>query len=194
MTAAKTREEPSWALLLGDVLALLFSFFVLLFAMSGIQDASFDDMRRSLARQLSGDPLAANAARRPEREQLADLLRPGMPLAYVAALLEERRTANSALAIARIAPTADGLQVTLPLSALSAQARPALRDLGALLGRLDNAMTVTVTMPAPDEALAAAQETASILAGAGRPARASAAPGSGPGRIDILLRQGRSPS
>ncbi len=127
--------DRGWMLMLGDLLALLLSVFVLVHAMSAMPAASWQALRAGLAQQPAVAP-APQAV--PVRSQA------GTPLAYVQAMLETQRGAIALLDAAAFTMTSEALSLSLPIDAAT-WPRSDLAALVALLRPHDNRLAIAVS-------------------------------------------------
>ncbi|GAB4138219.1 MAG: hypothetical protein Tsb0016_03990 [Sphingomonadales bacterium] len=180
--------DRGWMLMLGDLLALLLSVFVLVHAMSALPAASWQALRAGLAQQPAAAAPPLQAA--PVRSQA------GTPLAYVQAMLETQRGAIALLDDTAFTMTPDALALTLPMDAATWPRRE-LAALVALLRPHDNRLAVAVSGQGWISGLAQADELAAALAGAGydRPIdRRVAAAAAQPALALVILARQAEPS
>jgi chemotaxis protein MotB len=148
--AARKAGGQTWMVTFTDLVALMLTFFVMLFAMMTVEREAWNDLTESLAIRL--DRLAPPTPPRPD--ELLDMpdvrVAPGANIDYLGALLERRLAEREALAGGRVARRIDHLVVSLPGDLLfapgtarpSEAARTALFDLGGLLQHIDNVVEV----------------------------------------------------
>ena len=142
--------DPVWLITFADLVGLMLAFFVMMFAMSGIDGAKWRGVANALSRSL--DPVIAVEDEGPRAERNVEevAIEPGSDLDYLAALLARELAAEPALAAAVLRPVDDRIVISLPadllfepISArLGGQAGPALFALGGLLRNLDNRIEV----------------------------------------------------
>lgn len=149
LAAPKTGRQ-AWMVIFADLVALLLTFFVMLFAMMSVQTAAWRDLTESLAQQLQrvGPPAV------PKPVELLDMpdvrTTPGANLDYLATLLESRLDELPPLSNALVERKHDHLSVSLPSELLfaagtttpQAEARAGLFELGGLLRHIDNVVEV----------------------------------------------------
>ncbi len=143
-------QGQAWMVTFTDLVALMLTFFVMLFAMMSVEQAAWRNLTNSLAMQLErlGPPLVPQP---PELLDMPDVrVAPGDNLDYIATLLDERVDGVPALADARVLRRTDHVNLSLPSDLLFAPgtavpreaARAALFELGGLLRHLDNVVEV----------------------------------------------------
>lgn len=129
-----------WLVIFTDLIALLLTFFVMLFAMQEVDGARWQPIDESLSRNFA--PTLAD----PDRRAGADasiqplLTLPADDLDYLRALLLSRQADDPVLGKARFTGDGDGLLISLPADLLFASGRADLAEKGekavATLGRL----------------------------------------------------------
>ncbi|MBK1697730.1 OmpA/MotB family protein [Rhodovibrio salinarum] len=140
----------AWMVTFTDLVALLLTFFVMIFAMSNVKTQDWSSLTESLRRQLNsvaGQRVASPSMRMdvpsPERT-------PGDDLDYLAELLAGHLSETPALADARLRRGEDRLFLSLPADLLFAsgdftltpQAAEAVFQLGGVLRNMPNALAV----------------------------------------------------
>jgi len=144
------RASASWMVTLADLLALLLTFFVLLFSMNAVQMADWNSVIASFRRQFN--PEAARVSLEPvaDAEALRSFAPWGADLDYLAAVLRQK-LGTPPLEAAQLFRLADRLVISLPASFLFApgsavpkeEATQAAAALAADLRRLTNAVRVS---------------------------------------------------
>lgn len=146
---ARRRASGSWMITLADLLALLLTFFVLLFSMNAVQFANWQSVIASFRKQFN--PEAARVTTEPVAD--ADAVRRfepwGADLGYLAAVLRHK-LAQPPLAGAWLDRSGDRLSVIMPPGRLveaesgrpTPRAEAIARLLAADLGRLSNAVRI----------------------------------------------------
>lgn len=144
------KSRPVWMVTFTDLIALLLTFFVMLFAANQLQYDRWVALIESLSQSLSPDrgpaaehPQASENARPYAEERAADL-------SYLEALLRRKAAALPELAGIRFRRGREGLVLSLPAdrmfdggSALpTATARTAVAALGSVLAHIGNAVAV----------------------------------------------------
>lgn len=196
--------DTAWMTTFADLLALLLTFFVLLFSMNTVQDAQWRSVVRALKLQFAPHEARILRVPEPEAEAIKRFVRQAKSLDYLAALFRHKLSDDARWQGARLSRLGDRVVLSLPAdlvfdsgsAALTADARNLLGDLGELLRSLDNAISVAGhTDPAPisggryasnwDLSLRRAEAVAAALreAGYGRPVTAL---GYGDGRFSDL--------
>lgn len=138
-TDPRVAMTSGWSLLLADLLALLLSFFILLFSITPMNEANWAAMTSALTRQLNdieAPPQVVKGQILPRELSLT----PG----YVAQLLDERRGENRLLAQGHWAVVGDSLLVFLDKNTVLDGSGDDLGQLGSLLARLGNGLTIVV--------------------------------------------------
>jgi len=182
--SAAARANASWMVTLADLLALLLTFFVLLFSMNAVQIANWQSVIASFRKQFN--PEAARVMREPVPDASAvRQFEPwGADLGYLAAVLRNK-LGEPPLERARLTRLADRLVISLPADALfdpadgasTLAAYEVARVLATDLSRLANAIRVSArSLPVEDGgeaeagwtiALERADTMAALLARAG---------------------------
>ncbi|MFQ5784687.1 MAG: flagellar motor protein MotB [Alphaproteobacteria bacterium] len=163
--------DTRWLITFADLIALLLTFFVLLFAMSSVKDETWDVMINSLSQSLSPQRgwhdwinLVDHTAETVASPAAADL-------DYLYPLIVEKTRADSLLSRTTLGRFDDRLIITLPgdllfaadSAELGADAERALGLLGETLGHIGNRIEVdgyTDPQPVADGGLAANWELA----------------------------------
>ncbi len=178
--------DPAWMLTFADLVSLMLTFFVLLFSMSSVKTAKWEQMVQALTRRLNPTQQAQVSASS-ARHNIPKTFRPqAVNLKYFSALLEEKREDDPVLERS-VQTLSDGaLRLSMPADLLFEQGSARLTDraeqaLYVLAGVLDgvgNQVTVrghTDGSPVRDErytsnwelSLARATAVANGLHGAG---------------------------
>jgi|HubBroStandDraft_1064217.scaffolds.fasta_scaffold00147_9 chemotaxis protein MotB len=139
---------PGWMITFADLLALLLTFFVLVFATASVDQKDWQRVVQPISAYLTGRTIAAPAVAPPA---------PANParddLAYVSTLLDRLVADVPALAGAVVAREEHSVLLTLPPGA--GGAAPPLADLARLLAGLDNRIEILAhggTDPSPHAA------------------------------------------
>ena len=156
-TPRKPGFDRGWMLMLGDLLALLLSVFVLVHAMSALPATSWQALRAGLAQQPAPTPM-------PQAALVGSHV--GTPLAYVEAMLEAQRGKIALLSDAVLMMETDALWLSLPADA-AALSRRDLAALVMLLRPHDNQLAVAVSGQDWVSGLVQADQLAAALAQAG---------------------------
>ncbi len=140
----------AWMVTFTDLVALLLTFFVMIFAMSSVKTADWSSLTESLRRHLNsvaGQPVASPSMRMdvPSPDRV-----PGADLDYLAELLAGHLGETPALADARLRRGEDRLFVSLPADllfaagdfTLTSNAADAVFQLGGVLRNMPNALAV----------------------------------------------------
>ncbi len=144
------RISRSWLLTFSDVVALLLTFFVMMYAMNRVDTSRYRNVVDSLSRTLNPqvEPYAPQADA--ERSSAGLSPRRAADLAYLATLLAEKSREGEALAQVRLTLMEDRLVIALPAdllfstgsAALGDSAYAALYALGGVLGTIGNSISV----------------------------------------------------
>lgn len=190
---------PGWMITFADLLSLLLTFFVLVFATSSIEQKDWQRVVQPITTYLTGRTITAPHVAAPGEAQAR------LDLAYLSTLLDRLVADVPTLAGAQVAREEHALRLTLPSGRpWIGGTAPPLADLARLLAGLDNRIEVSLHVgadPSPHADPVAdwrrALQGASALAGeltrlgAARPFDASAAVdlAGGPGveRIEIEI-------
>ena len=147
----ETRSGPPvWMLSLADLISLLLTFFVMLFAMSKVKIDRWDEVVDSLSQSIKPSPREEND------EPMASLniprvyRKPAMNLDYLSAVIDDAIDDNPVLGDARMSRDADKLVISLPgdllfvsgSSEMTQKARQALFVLGGVLRNIGNRVGV----------------------------------------------------
>lgn len=149
----KSEEEKvgeSWLIIFADLLALLLTFFVLMFSMSSVQVSKWQAVVESLSENLNPsraqiqevDWHNIEAAMVPQKEALS--------LSYLKKIFEDKLQYDPILRRSSVTLLDDRLAITLPAdlifekgqSSFSREARNSMRELGASLQSIQNKVTV----------------------------------------------------
>ncbi len=138
---------PGWMITFADLLSLLLTFFVLVFATSTIEQKDWQRVVQPITTYLTGRTITAPKIATPEPAQAKQ------DLAYVAALLQRLIADVPALAGAQLQRGEHALVLTLPPGkSWIGGAAPPLADLARLMAGLDNRIEITLhggTDPSP---------------------------------------------
>lgn len=146
----EVRGTPAWMLSLADLVSLMLTFFVMLFAMSSVKVDRWSEVVDSLSRSIAPAPT------KPDDEPLAQMniprvyRKPAMNLDYLSAVIEDAIHGNPMLQNATLSRDADKLVISLPGDVLfiagsadmTADARKALFVLGGVLSNIGNRIGV----------------------------------------------------
>jgi chemotaxis protein MotB len=146
----KPNGPPVWMLSLADLISLLLTFFVMLFAMSKVKIDRWDEVVDALSQSIKPAPKEEND------EPMASLniprvyRKPAMNLDYLSAVIDDAIDDNPVLGDARMSRDADKLLISLPgdilfvsgSSDMTPQAKQALFVLGGVLRNIGNRIGV----------------------------------------------------
>jgi chemotaxis protein MotB len=140
----------SWIVTFTDLVSLMLTFFVMMFAMSNVKVDQWKNMTDALSRSLN--PLKLKSVVTPSAQfNIGSLFRkPAINLDYLASILREAVSRDSSLAGTRLIKQEDRLIIALPGNALfvdgraqlTEPARDALFSLGGVLRTIANQMAV----------------------------------------------------
>jgi chemotaxis protein MotB len=145
-------SQPSaiWLLTFTDLVALLLTFFVMLFSMSNVKIDRWKEMIDTLSQSLN--PARAEPAKVPSAQyNISSVFRKrAINLDYLTAVLEQKIGRSEVLKNSLIVPLEDRLIISLPgarlfaaeSAALNQNAGAALFDLGGVLRHIDNQIGV----------------------------------------------------
>jgi len=146
-TAPPRSMAPGWMITFADLLSLLLTFFVLVFATSSIEQKDWQRVVQPISAYLTGRTITAPQVAAPEPVQAK------LDLAYIATLLQRLVADVPALAGAQVMREEHALVLTLPPGkSWIGGAAPPLADLARLLAGLDNRIEITLhggTDPSP---------------------------------------------
>jgi len=200
----------AWMITFADLIALMLTFFVLLFSMSQLQQQKWQSLVESLAGNLNATYKTETAKFAADYQPEAQIIPPGADLDYLEPILREHFAADPMLTGGMIQRVEDGLSISFPderlfvgsAPELTARGAKVLFALGSVLRNLDNAVDVnarfrrsgtTVVAADWETALARSVAVIRILAQSGF-AGPIVARGQGDGAIragvlDLLVRE-----
>lgn len=143
-------SRRAWMITFADLVSLLLTFFVMLFAMQKVETKSWETFVESFASRLSAASHAPSADMTAMRTIPATSRHRAVGLDYLASVLETQRRHSPPLSGAQILRLEDRLVVALPgdllfapgEAAISVEGRAALYVLGGLLANVGNALEV----------------------------------------------------
>lgn len=143
-----------WMVTFTDLASLMTAFFIMIFAMSSLEEtrwqAAVDSLNRSLqpVRQSERVPTAADSIER-------GAVRPATALDYLAGVLARTLPEEPSLARVTLERREDALVITLPADDLLAAdgAAPALAAISGVLRNIENPVVVTAHVAAPADSL-----------------------------------------
>jgi len=148
--AARRTASPAWMVTFTDLVALMLTFFVLLFSMSTVERYKWQNLVRSLAGDM--DSVQAVDGAKPAVEFQIDQIRPvpGADLDYLTPLVEQLLATEPALATGTLRRESGQVVLSLPASALfdgtgsqlAGRADAAVYAIGRLIQTLDNRVEV----------------------------------------------------
>jgi len=140
----------AWIVTFTDLVSLMLTFFVMLFAMSNVKVDRWEAMTDALSRTLSPNNGAVPATATAKFNVATVVRKAAINLDYLAGVLQETVVADQLLSQSRIVRLEDRLIIALPgdllfqpgKAELSARARDALFSLGGVLRNLGNEIGV----------------------------------------------------
>ncbi|WP_246832892.1 flagellar motor protein MotB [Thalassospira sp. MCCC 1A01428] len=148
------KEEPSgppiWMLSLADLISLLLTFFVMLFAMSSVKVDRWDEVVDSLSQSIKPSPVDPTDEPTAQMNIPRVYRKPAMNLDYLSSVIEGAIRDNPVLMHARLKHASDKLIISLPgdvmfvpgSEKLAQNARQALFVLGGVLSNIGNRVGV----------------------------------------------------
>lgn len=147
----KSRNNPNaWLLTFTDLVALLLTFFVMLFSMSTVKTGEWQSLVDSLRERLSSVVAAPVATPSFRLDMPSNDVRPGADLDYVSEVLRAQMTGTETLSRSVVRRENDRVFVSLPADLLFASgdfrltetAKSAIFDLGGVLRNFSNRIEV----------------------------------------------------
>ncbi len=143
-------QNRAWMITFTDLVSLMLTFFVMLFAMSNVQVNKWESMIDSLSQSLNATRTTAVAASSAEYNVATIVRKQAMNLDYLAGVLEKTVAEDEVLAHSRIIRLEDRLVIALPgdllfapaRADLSEKARAAVFNLGGVLRNVGNQIGV----------------------------------------------------
>ena len=153
-------QNRGWMITFTDLVSLMLTFFVMMFAMSNVKVDRWDDMIDALSQSLQPSKEKVETAVTAQYNISSVFRKRAINLDYLAAVLEETIARDEGLTRTRVLRLEDRLVISLPgdilfeagRAVLSAEARQALFSLGGVLSNIDNQMAVNGhSDPSPPE-------------------------------------------
>ena len=149
-SAGGQRSSQAWLVTFTDLVALLLTFFVMLFAMSKVEQRKWQNLTDALAQDLNAVREVPTALASEQLGIEGVRVLAGTDLDYLAALLNQNMAADPRLQQGVLGRLDDRLVIALPgdllfasgSSSLAETGREAVAALGSLLRRLDNRIEV----------------------------------------------------
>lgn len=150
LPARRRSASNAWMITFTDLIALMLTFFVLLFAMSQVQQQKWQSLVESLARNLSATYKTESAKVAADYQVPVPVVPPAAELDYIEPILHEHFAAEPLLAGGRIVRVEGGLSVTFSderlfaggSAEMTARGAQVIFALGSVLRNLDNAVDV----------------------------------------------------
>lgn len=146
----KAKGPPPWMLSLADLISLLLTFFVMLFAMSKVKIDRWDEVVDSLSQSITPSPVEDTDEPMANMNIPRVYRKPAMNLDYLSAVIDDAIDDNPVLGDARMSRDADKLVISLPgdllfvagSSNMTPKAKQALFVLGGVLRNIGNRIGV----------------------------------------------------
>ncbi len=144
------KGPPPWMLSLADLISLLLTFFVMLFAMSKVKIDRWDEVVDSLSQSIKPSPVEESDEPTAQLNIPRVYRKPAMNLDYLSAVIDDAIDDNEVLGDATLSRDADKLVISLPgdilfisgSSDMTDKARQALFVLGGVLRNIGNRIGV----------------------------------------------------
>lgn len=157
---ADTAPSRAWMITFTDLVSLMLTFFVLLFAMSHVKVGDWQSMTEALSQRLNASRQPGAALPSAPYNIATGLRRQAIDLDYLASVIGQALRADAGLAGGRVARLEDQLVISLPgdllfapdQTLLSERAAVAVFRLGGMLRNIDNEIVVQ-GFSGPDPAL-----------------------------------------
>ncbi|MEZ5757027.1 MAG: flagellar motor protein MotB [Emcibacteraceae bacterium] len=146
-----TKSDPnSWMVIFADLLALLLTFFVLMFSMSSVQVSEWQAMVTSLSENLNPERAKIQDINWNKIDEALSYEEEGLNLEYLKNIFEEKLSHDPILTRSTITVLDDRLAISLPAdlifdlgqAELDPDARSAMIELGEALRSIDNEVMV----------------------------------------------------
>jgi chemotaxis protein MotB len=152
----KGPARTAWMITFTDLVALMLTFFVLLFSMSQIEQKKWHSIVESLASNLSAIQKVETTKITADYQVEADIVPPGADLDYLEPILREHLGSDPLLAGAVVDRAVDGLNISFPNerifagqgAELSPKGEKVIFALGGVLRNLHNAIDVNTRLAA----------------------------------------------
>ena len=142
-------KPPAWLISMGDVTALMLTFFVMLFSMSYVKSEKWDDVTSLLNRRLQPTEVTKPAPISEQNIPSIEILS-GLSTDYLHRILSQNLTGDTALRKAVLTPLESTVVISLPENtvfdpgsdSLNEDARRAVSDLAAVLSLVGNKVEI----------------------------------------------------
>ena len=146
----EAKGPPPWMLSLADLISLLLTFFVMLFAMSKVKIDRWDEVVDALSQSIKPSPVEDTDEPMANMNIPRVYRKPAMNLDYLSAVIDDAIDDNPVLGDARMSRQADKLIISLPgdllfvsgSSEMTPKAKQALFVLGGVLRNIGNRVGV----------------------------------------------------
>lgn len=147
---ARSNSPQAWLITFTDIMALMLTFFVLLFSMSVPDEGLFD---QSLSKTLDANKFLGHrnfAGDQDSQSISTSKVAAGLDLGYLSSLIQQAGADNPSMQKVNIIRNANNLVLVLPedvafesgRAELSVEANDVLRDIAGVLANVDNQITV----------------------------------------------------
>ena len=147
----KSKSDPnSWMVIFADLLALLLTFFVLMFSMSSVEVAEWEAMVTSLSENLNPERAKIQDTDWNKIDEALTFEETALSLDYLKNIFEEKLSHDPILTRSTVTVLDDRLAISLPAdlifelgqAELATDARSAMLELGEALRSIDNEVIV----------------------------------------------------
>ena len=146
----RSSGDAAWMLTFADVLALLLTFFVMMYAMNEVRDDEWQGLAAAMAGRFNPANPPSDFSVQSGVGDASVRDRRGMDLGYLKTLIEEKLSAPETAGAYEVSERADGLHIELPEVVLIQQgqlvltpaAYAAARELGQVLHSVGNSVSV----------------------------------------------------
>lgn len=147
----ETKSDPNtWMVIFADLLALLLTFFVLMFSMSSVQVAEWQAMVTSLSQNLNPERAKIQDEDWNKIDEALEFEETALSLDYLKNIFEEKLSHDPILTRSSVTVLDDRLAISLPAdlvfeigqAELAPEARNAMLELGEVLRSIDNEVMV----------------------------------------------------
>ncbi len=153
------KPSPKWMVIFADLLALMITFFVLIYSMSVIDETEWKDIRKSLQQRLN--PLKQNEEEIvvvPETKAIPKIVKPiGDDVNYLYLVLKKKLAANN-INYVRLSELGDNVMLDMEsrqlfgqgIATISEDGRKKLDMIASLIVPLSNRMEIHALVPPPN--------------------------------------------
>lgn len=151
-------SDDAWLVTLSDLLALLLTFFVMLFSMNAVQEKEWKAVVASLNENFHGEPASVREKADVFDEQFMSDIGSGQDLGYLYSVLRQKLMEDPVFERARLTASGERIVLSLPgdlifpsgSARISSGARATLFRLAAVVDQIENTVVIEGhTDPAP---------------------------------------------